>query len=403
MVDLLTAGPGLVPVWDELDFAGVIDRLLPEWAPIRLRGSSSPIHQFTIDRHSLETCVNAAGIARDVSRPDLLAVAALLHDIGKGVPGDHSVEGEPMARAIAERWGFCEADADGRSGGWSVGTCCCPTPRRDATSRTPHGHSVAETVGSAARLELLAALTAADARATSPQAWSAWRRGLVEGLVEQDVRGARRHRVDACARGLRGVAPAHPRSGGRRHGRPRHRPDRRAAARRIAADDRDGQSARGHGRAGWRPGAGRTSHPVGAHRHARRRRGVVVRGPSRPDVDAAPLRERLRPALAGDLDLAGRLDVAALEGRRGTRTCATSSGSRQPSTVLEVRAQDRRGLLWTVCRAIAEAGHSIRSAHLSTYGDEAREVFYVLGADGDRLDDEAAAAPARRSVAAALA
>ena len=112
MVDLLTAGPGLVGVWDELDFAGVIDRLLPEWAPIRLRGSSSIIHQFTIDRHSLETCVNAAEIAREVSRPDLLAVAALLHDIGKGVPGDHSVEGEPMARPIAARWGFSAADAD---------------------------------------------------------------------------------------------------------------------------------------------------------------------------------------------------------------------------------------------------------------------------------------------------
>ena len=71
--------------------------------------------------------------------------------------------------------------------------------------------------------------------------------------------------------------------------------------------------------------------------------------------------------------------------------------------MIEVRAQDRRGLVWTVCREIADAGHSIRSAHLSTYGNEARDVFYVVDADDGRpLEDDAALAAAhsdRRSIA----
>ena len=59
----------------------------------------------------------------------------------------------------------------------------------------------------------------------------------------------------------------------------------------------------------------------------------------------------------------------------------------ETATLLEVRAHDRRGLVWTVCDAITGLGHSIRSAHLSTYGAEARDVFYVVDASGEPLDD----------------
>ncbi len=43
-----------------------------------------------------------------------------------------------------------------------------------------------------------------------------------------------------------------------------------------------------------------------------------------------------------------------------------------------------------MCRAIAEFGISIRSAHLSTYGPEARDVFYVVDGGGNPLDSETA-------------
>jgi [protein-PII] uridylyltransferase len=46
--------------------------------------------------------------------------------------------------------------------------------------------------------------------------------------------------------------------------------------------------------------------------------------------------------------------------------------------------------VWTVCNQIASLGHSIRSAHMSTYGAEVRDVFYVVDADGTLLDAEAA-------------
>ena len=60
-----------------------------------------PIHLYTVDRHLMQTAVNASGLVRRVSRPDLLLLAAILHDIGKGHGGerdhaDHAVVGAEL-------------------------------------------------------------------------------------------------------------------------------------------------------------------------------------------------------------------------------------------------------------------------------------------------------------------
>src|ERR671911_469265 len=93
-------------VWETLEETSALDGILPEWQRIRLLPHASPIHRFTVDRHVVETCIEASGLIRDVARPDVLMVAALLHDIGKGGLTEHSVAGEPLARAIAARMGF---------------------------------------------------------------------------------------------------------------------------------------------------------------------------------------------------------------------------------------------------------------------------------------------------------
>ena len=101
--------------------------VLPEWERIRLLPHASAIHRFTVDRHVVETCIEASALIRQVARPDVLMVAALLHDIGKGSLTEHSVAGEPIARAIATRMGF---DADGGRAGRAAGALA-PAARRD--------------------------------------------------------------------------------------------------------------------------------------------------------------------------------------------------------------------------------------------------------------------------------
>ncbi len=98
LVRLLAAGRGLLEVWETLEETGALARILPEWERIRLLPHASAIHRFTVDRHVVETCVEASALIRHVARPDVLMVAALLHDIGKGGLTEHSVAGEPIAR-----------------------------------------------------------------------------------------------------------------------------------------------------------------------------------------------------------------------------------------------------------------------------------------------------------------
>ena len=108
---------------------------------------------------------------------------------------------------------------------------------------------------------------------------------------------------------------------------------------------------------------------------------------TRPDVDVAKVRERMRPVLAGEVDLSARLALDPAHDDVPARITVLHQRS-ETATLLEVRAHDRRGLVWTVCDAmIAGLGHSIRSAHLSTYGAEARDVFYVVDASGEPLND----------------
>ncbi|MFE7122385.1 [protein-PII] uridylyltransferase, partial [Streptomyces sp. NPDC057654] len=89
LVMLLGAGEPTVAVWEALEAEGVVSRLLPDWERVRCRPQRNPVHRWTVDRHLIETAVRAAALTRRVGRPDLLLVAALLHDIGKGWPGDH--------------------------------------------------------------------------------------------------------------------------------------------------------------------------------------------------------------------------------------------------------------------------------------------------------------------------
>ncbi len=365
---LLASGRGLVPVWETFDEVGALDHLLPEWDRIRLLPHASVVHRFTVDRHVVETCVEAAGLIRKVSRPDLLLVAALLHDIGKGGDAEHSAAGGPIARAVAERWGFDADDVEvvGRLVHHHLLLPQVATTRDLADPATPR--DVAEVLGGRQVLDLLEVLTEADARATSSQAWTSWRAGLVRELA----RGVRRAFV--------GVAPEQPS---------------------IVADT-----------GGPRVEVSNT--------HA----GVVlrVREPDRVgvlgDIAGALLAARLpvvsarastRAGQAGSEWLLDRREVeptwlarrvtAALDGSPDSVPAASSARGGLPpevevvdassdATVLEVRAEDRPGVLHTVLRALAGAGVSVRSAHMGRIGPQVVDVFYVDDGAGRPLGDE---------------
>ncbi|MEV7495742.1 [protein-PII] uridylyltransferase [Streptomyces anulatus] len=421
LVTLLGAGEATVGVWEALEAEGIITRLLPDWERVHCRPQRNAVHTWTVDRHLVETAVRAASLTRRVHRPDLLLVAALLHDIGKGWPGDHSVAGEVIARDMATRIGFDKHDVGVIATLVRHHLLLVETATRRDLDDPATVRSVAEAVSSASTLELLHALTEADALATGPAAWSSWRAALVTDLVK---------RVAAV---LAGESPEEPEEAA---------PS--AEHERLAIEAlRTGEPVLAlHTRPEEPAGDGEVE-PVGVE--------LLIALPDRPGVlpaaagvlalhrltvraadlravelpnelgeradllllswrvaaeygslpQAARLRADLVRALDGSLDIRARLAEreAAYPRRRGVkapppRVTVAAAGSRR-ATVIEVRAQDAPGLLHRIGRALEQSAVRVRSAHVSTLGANAVDAFYVTGTDGEPLSPDRAAEVAR--------
>ncbi|MFF4601240.1 [protein-PII] uridylyltransferase [Streptomyces sp. NPDC001339] len=445
LVTLLGAGPCTVPVWEALEAEGIVTRLLPEWERVRCRPQRNPVHTWTVDRHLVETAVRAAALTRRVHRPDLLLIAALLHDIGKGRPGDHSVAGETLARDMAARLGFGTHDTEVIATLVRHHLLLVETAtRRDLDDPESVG-AVAEAVGNTGTLELLHALTEADALATGPAAWSAWRAGLVADLVKRvGARLAGEPEPAARAAGPTAEQERLAVEAGRTGGpvlalhtgvlAPHTGAEPPAGARSGAA----GSGAAGDGapdqepvgvelvmavpdRPGVLPAAAGV---LALHRLTVRAADLLFLDPlgagpvlllswrvaaeygSLPE--AGRLRADLVRALDGSLDVPARLAERERAYARRSRAAlapppqvTVATGSSRTATVIEVRAQDAHGLLHRIGRALETAGVMVRSAHISTLGANAVDAFYVTSPDGKPLT-EAAAHEVASAVEAAL-
>ena len=399
LVRMLAAGPGLVPVWETLDETGALDRLLPEWQRVRLLPHASPIHRFTVDRHLVETCVEAAGRIRRVARPDLLMLVALLHDIGKGSGRDHAEVGEPIATAVAARVGLDRGEQAlvGRLVRLHLLLATTATTRDVQDPVTVE--RVAQVVADVETLELLEVLTEADARATSAQAWTAWRARLVAELASRvrcrllgDQPGAEDVEVPAEVELPAAQVFADPGYVDVRLAESAY-----GTAVTVAAADRPGLMAAVAGTF-----AAQRLSVRAARAWVQDDVAVSVWQVAATGLDRAALRQVLRAILAGAVDPARGLPAP----RAGAADPAVQvrHGLSRTATVLEVRADDRPGVVFLVCRALAAMQVAVRSAHVATLGPQAVDVFYVCEPGEVPLAEERAAAAAhavRRALGAA--
>lgn len=398
-VDLLASGPGLRAVWESLDLAGVIPLWIPEWRAVRSRPQRSSVHRFTVDRHLVETVVQATELRADVARPDLLLVAALLHDIGK-IPGvlDHSVEGAPVAATIVRRMGFDPAEVV------DVERLVLEhlTLVELATRRDPQDPATVESLLAAIDeredlLDILAALTRSDAIAAGPKAWTTWRSQLVGALVEQ-----------ARSR-LTGATPTvqqEPAADGEIADLARQVQRTSAPAVHITLQDGLARIVMAEpDRAGLL--ADNTGLLASAKLHVRSARVHTVDGiavnewwveaPFAQDVPAPSVLERgMKQLAAGD-----RTPLLSLKRRRAHAAKAALGqsparatvvpGASADATVVEVRSPDRPGLLVDLAGTLSDHGLVLRSAHVATYAGQTLDTFYVTEPDGSVLAPHRAA------------
>jgi [protein-PII] uridylyltransferase len=264
-----------------------------------------------------------------------------------------------------------------------VDTATTRDPSDPATSR-----HLAHRLPDAEALSLLLALTEADARATSPKAWSAWRAGLVREVAARTApllggpstledsheevpvptevrrRGAVSIQVSAAGGGAGGVA-----DGGARVT--------------VLAPDRVGLLADAAALFALQRASVRS-----ARAWSQGDIGVSVWHVADEDLDEAVLRNRLEAIVAGRVDPAARLGP----GRSQVApTVAVRPEASACSTVIEVRTADRLGVVHQVCAALAALDLTVRSAHIDTLGPQAVDVFYVQEAPVGMLSDTRAA------------
>ena len=185
LITLIGAGSAMVQIFEALDQEEIIFHWIPEWKKVRSLPQRNVLHRHTVDRHMVETAVQAAALTRQVHRPDLLLFSALFHDIGKGTEEDHSERGERLIEPLARRIGFSDEDVDIIKLLVKHHLLLSATATRRDLDDPATISSVAEVIPDLQTLELLHALSIADGEATGRAAWTEWKASLVSDLVKR--------------------------------------------------------------------------------------------------------------------------------------------------------------------------------------------------------------------------
>ncbi len=389
-VQLLLTGKRAIQVVEALDHVGLFTRLLPEWEPNRSKVQRNQYHRFTVDRHLLEASSVASGLTKNVDRPDLLVVGALLHDIGKGYPGDHTDVGIELIETIATNMGFDDDDVD------TLKRLCehhllLPdvATRRDIEDPGTIA-VVVEQVRTTSFLRLLAALTESDSLATGPSAWTRNKAQLTRDLtrsVERWLETDGDAEVDRSFPGADHLALMKSSD---------HAVRGEGHTLQIVTADRAGLFSRVAGAL-----ALSNLTIVGAQIHVVDGKALEVLQVADPyhednPIDWPPAIRLVEEILASNDDLMPRFKareqsflrraVAAPQPIEPVRVDFDNEISAD-YTVIEVAGPDRLGLLYEVSSTIVAAGLDTQQARVQTVGGDVVDAFYVQTLSGGKLTD----------------
>ena len=458
-------------VWEtlrEMHSTGVLSALFPEFRRIDCLVQRNLYHIYTVDEHSLvgirelerlrrgdfkSIAPLLTEVVRDIERHDLLFLAMLFHDIGKGHGGGHAERGADYVRRIAARLGLNEDD----TAQWELLVRHHLLMSHLAQHRDTHDPKLvaefARTVGSADTLRLLYVLTFADMRAVGPKVWSNWRDTLLgelymqalalfeQGqLVEVDLAertGRIRARVlETVDRGHRtafetfvttmpdGYLTSTPEAQIPQHFelmnrlrnewsvRPvsehrhlfvtmlRHYREAEYTEFTICTPDRPGLfamitgvlTAHGMNIAAARITTSRGGIALDSFRIGHVDQREMVLEPERWERVEAALAKVLRGEVDVERLVAASRRPSILERKTGAHTpthVTADNGVAEHFTVLDVVTQDRVGVLFTITHALHRLGIVIHLAKITTQVHQVFDVFYVTDSEGSKLTDPA--------------
>lgn len=189
----IVSGPGRVAeTLAAMHRVRLLERLIPAFGRVRGLMQFNAYHKYTVDQHSLLAVRQAedigagkdllATVYREIKRKDVLHLAVLLHDLGKGQAEDHSLVGERMAGDVAVHLGLDEHHA--RLLAFLVRHHLLMSST--AFRRDPSDEKVvlrfARQIGTPEALKMLYVLTAADISAVGPGVLTRWKETLLGEL-----------------------------------------------------------------------------------------------------------------------------------------------------------------------------------------------------------------------------
>ena len=455
-LDILLDSENLGLTLNRMNEAGVLGRFLPEFGGIVAQTQFNMYHHYTVDEHTIRAMEHIARMDQGedgfklakqlygkIENRRALYLAMLLHDTGKGL-GDQQVEGMKTARQACRRLGLDEAETELVA--WLVGNhleMSETAQKRDiADPRTIV--TFAEKVMDLEHLRLLYILTVADIRAVGPNVWNTWKGQLLGDLyhnTEAALRGGRTDERSVTAE-LKARADSNrslvidqlgslPRVMQEmdeaywtgfdaetliEHGKRLSNDEDVIVRAASEANDRTVLFVSAPDRVGLFARLTEAIGALGAHTVAAQ----VFTGASGRIIDVFVLEDgeghpfakgdrnrldRVEKMILSSIDPDGKIPEASL--RQNPRKAAfivqpsvtISDDASQAYTVIDVAGRNRPGLLSDVSTVLAEAGISIVSAHVGSYGERVFDAFYVELPEGF---DEAMKSSLRDQLLAAL-
>ena len=218
-IEILTSRQTPEATLRKMNEAGVLGRFIPEFGKVVAMMQFNMYHHYTVDEHLLRTI----GVLSEIEKGELadehplshqligetkdrvvLYVAALLHDIAKGRPEDHSTEGAKIAKKLCPRLGLSASQSELVC--WMIEQHLVMS--NTAQTRDLNDHKTisdfADTMQNMGRMKLLLILTVCDTRAVGPGVWNGWKGQLLRTIYHEAEphltggfsRTSRKQRVD---------------------------------------------------------------------------------------------------------------------------------------------------------------------------------------------------------------
>ena len=206
-IKLLQQSAGLVEQLKRMSRYGILGLYLPEFGLVTGQMQHDLFHIYTVDAHTLKVVQNmcdfllpsakdnfpvAAHVMTRLPKLELLYIAGLYHDIGKGRGGDHSTLGAVDAEEFCKRHGISPRET--RLICWLVEKhlLMSAVAQKQDISDPDIIHKFALEVGDQMHLDYLYCLTVADINGTNKELWNTWRASLLRQLYMETRRALRR-------------------------------------------------------------------------------------------------------------------------------------------------------------------------------------------------------------------